>query len=197
VGRPPNPERRPQLLDEIVAYLARAGLGAVSLRPLADALGVSTYTLVYHFGDKDGVVVAALEHSEQQQRDLIEQWLDRDPQLDVAELLRRYWRWCRAPEHRALVRLAVEAITLDQTDTGVPGPVRHRLVSAWVDAIAAALEAEGLGRREARARASLVNAAVVGLLVDRMATGAQRRVDEAFERLLALVVAQPLTTSRR
>src|SRR5580658_6102875 len=60
MGRHPDPERRAELLDEVVRYLGRHGIAGVSLRPVASALGVSVNALVHHFGSKDELVVAAL-----------------------------------------------------------------------------------------------------------------------------------------
>lgn len=188
MGRPPNPERRDELLDLVVAYLAEHGLGRVSLRPLADAIGVSTFTLVYHFGDKDGLLAAGLEHAESIQARQFEEWERDDPDASIPALLRRYWKWCAEPDNLAIVRLAVEAVTLSATDLGLPGEHRARLVTAWVDALSAALRREGVPARDARTRATLLNAAFVGLVIDRIATGPSARLDRALE-LLALDTA--------
>jgi AcrR family transcriptional regulator len=51
--RQPDPLRKPQLLGEILEYLLDKSLASVSFRTLAQALGFSTYTLVYHFGSRE------------------------------------------------------------------------------------------------------------------------------------------------
>jgi AcrR family transcriptional regulator len=60
VGRKPDPERRAELLQDVVAYLLDRGIHQTSLRPLANELGTSTYTFVYHFGSKEELVTQAL-----------------------------------------------------------------------------------------------------------------------------------------
>ena len=50
--RHPDPLRKPQLLAEILDYLLDKSLASVSFRTIAQALGFSTYTLVYHFGSR-------------------------------------------------------------------------------------------------------------------------------------------------
>ena len=72
--RKPDPERRPEILDAVVDYIADNGIADLSLRPLAKALGHSTFVLTYHFGDKDGLVDAALAHFEDRQRELLVSW---------------------------------------------------------------------------------------------------------------------------
>jgi AcrR family transcriptional regulator len=187
VGRKPDLARKPELLDDIVDYLAEHGLGGVSLRPLAEALGVSTYVLVYHFGSKEQLVVEALQRAERRQVEMIERWLADDPNIDITELLRRLWQWSCEPEHLPLLRLAFEAVTLSATETGLPGEAREQLVTNWVDALTAGFVAEGIARREARYLATLVNAAFTGLILDLLATADRARTDRALDALLAFV----------
>jgi AcrR family transcriptional regulator len=63
--RRPDPDRREELEEALVDYVLAHGISNLSLRPLAEALGVSTYSLVYHFGSKDGVVEAILARVEE------------------------------------------------------------------------------------------------------------------------------------
>lgn len=53
---------RETLLPMIAAYALDHGLDGLSLRPLAKAVGTSDRMLLYHFGTKDGMVAALLEH---------------------------------------------------------------------------------------------------------------------------------------
>jgi AcrR family transcriptional regulator len=182
VGRKPNPERKPELLDQIVDYLAEHGLGSASLRPLADALGISTYTLVYHFGSKEQLVVEALEHADRRQMALVEEWLADDPEITTEELVRRFWRWACEPHNLRVVRLAFEAITLSATDASM----QSQLVTNWIDALTAGFLAAGASARDARQLATIFNAAFIGLILDLLATGDRRRLDGALEELLAL-----------
>ena len=84
-------DRREALLDDVVLYLAEHGLANVSLRPMARRLGVSVNALVHHFGSKDDLIVAALRRSEDVQKEVEAQWLERRPHLSQADLLRAWW----------------------------------------------------------------------------------------------------------
>jgi AcrR family transcriptional regulator len=185
VGRKPNPDRKPELLEAVVGYVAEHGLGDLSLRPLAEALGVSTYTLVYHFGSKEQLVVEVLASVEARQKVLVERWIAGEPELDLATLVRRYWAWASAPENLPLLRLVFEAVTLSATASGLPGDVRARLVTDWVDGLAAGFAESGSGNAESRTLATLVNAAFTGLVLDLLATGDHARVEAALDALLA------------
>jgi AcrR family transcriptional regulator len=182
MGRHPDPERRAELLDEVVSYLGRHGVAGVSLRPVARALGVSVNALVHHFGSKDELVVAALRRAAEIQRGVEGPWRRQVPHISTAELQRRWWRWInRSPEHLALVRLGLEAATLDATVSGLPGDVRAEQISFWREDIAEGLIADGIKPEDAEREASLVKATFTGLVLDLLATGHRKRLTDALE----------------
>src|SRR5690348_7958382 len=61
-GRRARHERhRKDLLDAALTYIFEHGLADLSLRPLAEALGISHRTLLYHFGSKEQLIVEVLQ----------------------------------------------------------------------------------------------------------------------------------------
>ncbi len=185
MGRPPDVERRRQLLDGVVTYLAEHGLADVSLRPVARELGVSVNGLVHHLGTREEMVVAALRRSVEIQEELQAGWLRRQPDLSMTGLLRRWWRWINAsPSNLALVRLGIEAAALDATVSGLPGDVRADQIGVWRANIEQRLIAEGMDRAAARVEASILKATFTGLVVDLLATGERRRLTLALETAL-------------
>src|SRR5438477_1791556 len=64
-----DPRRR--LLEAALGYLANHGIGDVSLRELAAAIGTSHRMLIYHFGSKEGLMRAIVEEVERQQREFL------------------------------------------------------------------------------------------------------------------------------
>jgi AcrR family transcriptional regulator len=182
MGRHPDVERRQELLDRVVAYLAAHGLADVSLRPMARAVGVSVNALVHHFGAKEDLVVAALARAADVQAQVEWMWLDRQPELTEAGLLRRWWRWINAsPANLAVVRLGIEAAALDATASGLPGAVRADQIAPWRANIEQRLVAEGMEPEQAELEAPLVKAMFTGLVVDLLATGERRRLTASLE----------------
>lgn len=53
-------DRRAEILDRLADYVLAEGLGASSLRPLADAAEISDRMLLYYFKDKAEVIAATL-----------------------------------------------------------------------------------------------------------------------------------------
>ncbi|RZI92772.1 MAG: TetR/AcrR family transcriptional regulator [Microbacterium sp.] len=91
-GRPPLEGRREEILDAAVEVMAVHGIEAISLNQLADELGLSTYALTYHFGSKEGLLVAIAEHVGHHLRGEFG-WLNeiKADDLDVGTLVRGYW----------------------------------------------------------------------------------------------------------
>ena len=128
MARTPDLERRQELLDRIVDYLAEHGLAQATLRPLAKSLDVSINRLVHHFGSKEQIIDAALRRAEDRQVAVQQAWLQRNPDITMAELYRKWWKWiCADPANLALVRLGHEAAALDSTVTGVAGDAEFHL----------------------------------------------------------------------
>jgi AcrR family transcriptional regulator len=182
VGRRPDVERRVELLDAVVAYLGQNGLAAVSLRPMATAIGVSVNALVHHFGTKEQMVVAALRRANEIQLAILERWLARDPELGMADLLRRWWRWMNSsPARLAHIRLGIEAAALEATASGLPGDVRAEQIGLWRLDIERRLTNEGVPPDRVELEASLLKAMFTGIVVDLLATGERRRLGAALE----------------
>jgi AcrR family transcriptional regulator len=175
-------DRRTALLDEVIAYLSEHGLADVSLRPLANALGVSVNTLVHHFGSKEDLVVAALRRTAMTQKQVEDRWLERNPGMSQADLLRAWWRWINASaQNLAIVRLGIEAAAMEATSGGLPRQVRGEQIGLWRINIEDRLIAEGMPRDAAVIEASLAKAMFTGLVVDLLATGQRARLSRALE----------------
>ena len=150
--RHPDPLRKPQLLAEIIDYLLDKSLASVSFRTIAQALGFSTYTLVYHFGTREQLlheIVAAVST----RTDVIEaELLQADDTLDAFfGTFEDTWKWTIQPRNRQLQRLEFEAGLIEalEPDTHVLSRTlfatwqqigQRALISLGVDAVAAALE---------------------------------------------------------
>lgn len=182
MARTPDPELKRVLLDQVVAYLAEHGLGILSLRPMAAALGMSTNRLVHHFGTKDQLVAVALDRAAEMQVEVRARWLAEEPTISQADLLRRWWAWIgESPAHLALVRLGIEAVALDATVTGLPVEVRAQQIGLWRSEIETRLLRAGLPPGEAEVEASALKALFTGLVIDLLASGDRPRLTEALE----------------
>lgn len=82
--------KRAQIIDHLVDFLLREGLGAASLRPLAEAAGTSDRMLLYYFRDKEELLAATLTQGAAQLTVLLDAAMDatpRTPESLEADLL--------------------------------------------------------------------------------------------------------------
>ena len=194
MARTPDLERRQELLDRIVVYLAEEGLAQATLRPMAAALDVSINRLVHHFGSKEELLATAMRRAIEMQIAVQADWLEKNPRLTMVEIYRKWWRWINeSPANLAAIRLNYEAAALDPKVTGLAGDVRADQIGVWRHAAETRLEHDGLSHVQAEMEASLAKATFTGLVMDLFATGDRRRLNKVFSefvnRLAAVVDA--------
>jgi AcrR family transcriptional regulator len=177
-----------QLLERALGYLTEHGIGDISLRELAAALGTSHRMLIYHFGSKEGLFVAVVQEAESRQRQLLA-ILSGGEAGDFAASARRFWQQLRSPELAPLERLFFELYGQALQGRSYALPVLAGFIDSWVQPLMPALMAAGLSRSEAQAEARLGIAVGRGLLLDVLATGDATGADEAYERYLAASAA--------
>jgi AcrR family transcriptional regulator len=177
---------RARLLDAAIEHVAAHGVGDISLRGLAAALGTSHRMLIYHFGSREGLLIEVIRTVEEQQRAALALILEQEAGALPADIMRRMWArvadealW---PNERLFFEVYAQALQ------GHPHaePLLDGIVDAWVEPLAA-LVAPGRPRDEARAQARLGVAVVRGLLLDLLATRDRAAVDAAMERYIAAI----------
>ena len=175
VGKAPS-GRRTELLDLAYGYALAHGLGELSLRPLATAIGSSPRVLLYLFGSKDGLIRALLAKARADELAV----LDGVEGLDLAGVALRVWEWLARPEHRALLAVWVEGYARSLVDPEGPwsGFARDTLID-WMAVLA---QAQPAGRRRTKAgeaERTMVLALLRGNMLDLLATDDTARTTAA------------------
>ena len=193
-----GPERtssagRDRLLEAAIEYFADNGIGDVSLRQLAAAIGTSHRMLIYHFGSREGLLTAVVEVLEAGEKQILHDLLA-DEESDGRVLAWRFW------SHIADVgdvygplyyELASHAMRTDD----LTEPLRIPNVEMWVEALMELWQREpGLGEAEARAQSRLNLAVARGLLHDLLLTRDRKHVDEAMARFDFICFGSPHPT---
>jgi AcrR family transcriptional regulator len=176
-------ERQPRerLLDAAVAHAMTVGIAELSLRELAAAIGTSHRMLIYHFGSREGLLLAVTQAVEARERAAYQR------SLDEAEDPRQRWSHLSDPKLWPQERLFFELYS--QALLGRPGTegFLDGIVEEWLPPISEAFVAAGADEATARADARLTVAVVRGLLLDLLATKDRAAVDEAFDRFAQLI----------
>ena len=174
-----------RLLAAAVDYIAANGIGDISLRKLAEALGTSHRMLIYHFGSREGLLVEVVRTVEDRQREALAE-LDEAPGATPEEVGRAMWTRLADESLWPLERLFFELY--GQALQGQPHAVAllEGIVENWLEPGTEMALERGIPAEQARADARLGLAVVRGLLLDLLATGDRVGVDAAMERYLAL-----------
>lgn len=175
MARPRNPERRAELLVAAIDVVQRLGIAGVTLRPLANEIGVAPRTLLYHFGSKEKLLVEVIRdlrrHHAQIAQSLTRVHWEDEPERQLGETVDRLWQEAKLPGARPFLALYFELVSLAIRD---PDQYRPLLVDAdreWVDAITGYLTRCGIHEEETTAMADTLLIGYRGAVSFALATG--------------------------
>lgn len=189
MARPPRPERKYELLDQILDFLVDSTLADLTFRSLADGLGISSYVLVYHFGNREQLVTEIIQGIMRRYEPLESASPASASPEELLVWARRAFELSLDHRGRHLQRLEFEASVQDV----VAERPRRAGVDAfenWVGFLATWLRGQGLPAKRAAALGRLYVGAIMGLLYDFVLTGDRRAVTESFDLLAEAFVAQ-------
>jgi AcrR family transcriptional regulator len=188
-GRPVDHQHRADLLDSAVDYATEQGFAELSWRPVAAALGVSTTTLVHHFGTKEQMLQAILGRL--RERTVVATGALAGDQPDLATAARAVWTWTSDPRQWPTFKLffAVYGRALQAPEEFTE--FLDQVGADWMNTLRAA-QAPDTDPATATRMATLVIATIRGLLLDLLATGDRKRVQDTAEHFLASLEIRPM-----
>jgi AcrR family transcriptional regulator len=166
--------RSGELLRAATEHVLDHGLDDLTLRGIAEGVGVSHATLVHHFATRDALITEIVEI-------VLAETLSSPDLVDGADdPLRALWARATDPDGLRHVRLFV-AITGRSLHGDPPfASAVARSIRDRTTLIARALEAGGRPPAEAQAAATVILGTMRGLMVDLLLTGDRERVEAAF-----------------
>lgn len=189
--------RKTELLEAAYRYALEHGLGDMSLRPLASAIGSSPRVLLYLFGSKDGLVRALLSRARADELQLLARLdeADRPDEETGAGLFtfaEQVWSWLAAAEHRALLILWVEGYARSLVDPDGPWKGFARAtVEDWLALLGTAQPVTERDTPSGQAQRTVVLAVLRGALLDLLATGDVERITNAVHQQLTALRHSP------
>ena len=180
--------RKDEILDAAVDYVFENGISDLSLRPLAEHLGTSARMLLYHFHNKDQLLVEVIAAARARQYETLAEW--REQGATSSDLIRRYWNWAATDSSRPYICLFFEVYGL--AVQGRPGTENYlpALVDQAVTFFGSAARDTVLPPSEVDMLTRLAIAVLRGLLFDLLATNDRPPLDEALERFLGFFETQ-------
>lgn len=170
-----NRRRPEELCDEIAQYLIEHGLTGLSLRPLAKAIGSSPRGLLYYFGSKEKMVMAAIAEIRRRQR----LTLDNIDGSTLAETYWAVWNHISSADSEPLFRFFFELYGIALRNPRLYQEFLHETVEDWIRLIAEPLASEGANHEQSRAFATVILAALRGFMLDFCNTQDRARIDRA------------------
>jgi AcrR family transcriptional regulator len=177
VARPPDVERRRQLLDALIKEFADGGIGDRSLREIADAVGTSHRMLLHHFGSRDELLLTIVEEVERRQMALLP-----DASTAPADGIAAMWADLRRPELRPFERLFFECYARGAQGEQPFNRMLPGAVDSWLSGVDVTT-----GRTNDPDMVRLGLAVTRGLLLDLVATDDDAGVDAAAQAFVNLV----------
>ncbi len=168
-------QARDRLLVAAVEHALERGIVDLSLREIASAIGTSHRMLIYHFGSREGLLVAVVREVERRERESIGA-----APLSVADSRHR-WDHLADPAMHGQERLFFEIYV--HALLGRPGTegFLEEAVQGWIGPMSKLMATAGLDEAAAGAIARLGLAVTRGLLLDLLATGDTTGTTRAFE----------------
>ena len=172
---------RDRLLDAAVGQALSNGIVDLSLREIAAAIGTSHRMLIYHFGSREGLLVAVVREVERRERRALG-----DAGLSAADA-RRLWDRLADPSLRAQERLFFEIYS--HALLGRPGTegFLDEALEGWISPLVQSMTGQGIDATDARTLARLGLAVTRGLLLDLLASGDTAGTTRAFHLFTALL----------
>lgn len=189
MARPPDVERRRQLLVALIDAFADGGIGDRSLREVAEVVGTSHRMLLHHFGSRDELLLAIVTEVERRQMTVLP-----DAATQPADAMATMWADVRRSEMRPFERLFFECYARGAQGEKPFARMLPGAVESWLSEVDAKT---GSSADPAFVRLGL--AVTRGLLLDLVATDDDEGVDaaaQAFIDLLRQTSAASLPASR-
>jgi len=183
MARPADPGIQVRLRDQAVDYVMTHGIGDLALRPLAKALKTNARMLIYHFGSREGLMRQILAGLRDREAARVGHWIKSGSKpRTMPQFLRWYWRRVSAPQACSAVRLVFELYALAlRNPRDYPGVLEDPL-AFWPKLV----HAIGIQSEVDETEATLLLAALRGLLLDLCATSDRRRTGAGLDLLARL-----------
>jgi AcrR family transcriptional regulator len=182
-----QPKQR--LLSLAVDHALAHGIVDLSLREIAAAIGTSHRMLIYHFGSREGLLVAVVREVERRERDTL---AGGAPSVEDS---RQLWEHLADPAMWPQERLFFEIYSHALLNRPGTEGFLDEAITSWIDPITQALGRTGIDDADARAMARLGLAVTRGLLLDLLATRDQTGVTRAYELFMTLLESAQATAS--
>jgi AcrR family transcriptional regulator len=170
-------DRKAEIIERLVDYLASHGPADLSLRPMAAAVGTSARLLIFHFGSKERLLLQVLREIERGLQVSLARLLKEPARARGVAPLRAFWNWALKEENRRRLRLIYEIHMLAARETGVFSKSAKQGPRKSLEMVTAALPPPF----HTAPAATLFCAVFDGLFLELIVTGDAKRTTRALD----------------
>jgi AcrR family transcriptional regulator len=188
-----SPSGRDRLLAAVIDHYATDGLGEQSLRQIATAVGSSHRMLLYHFGSKDGLLLAVAQGVEARTKARLTAMITvRGPSSSETtdQNIVDMWEMVADPTQANFERLFFALYNRALQGDEAIRPMLVGDIDGWIAVNVQLSAGQGIPDDVARAHTRLGIAVTRGLLLDLLATGDRAGVDAALHAFAAHYVGR-------
>ncbi len=174
--------RRPELLAAATDYVFEHGLADLTMRPLAEELGITHRGLLHHFGSKEQLVAEILHELRERDRQRIAEVGGRltatcDDPIMIA------WKRMSGKPYFNYWRAYFEVFGIALRDRARYGHFLDGVVAEWLELLTPLLIEAGCPPERTDSLGTLLLASFRGLYMDLLVTGDRKRADRAAAEL--------------
>jgi len=171
----------------VADYCVEHGVADLTLRSVGTAVGTNNRMLLYYFGTKEGLIIAALREAIGRFAQLEGMFRAMsEPTQPLQSRLIAAWRAISAESNMPYLRLFFEVFGLAAQHPERFGEFLETVGREWTDRVAKILRDEGVPSTEARPMARHLVAVWRGLQFDLIASGERANIERSY----AVVAAQ-------
>lgn len=178
-ARRPAADRREEMLEATIDIVARQGLRALTLRAVAQEVGVSHPLVAHHFGTRDRLLEAAVRHSMTRTESIA------TPQTPTGEVADFALRAEQIAAQEPVLQAFQYEMILESRRRPELAPHIRQLYAEWRSMTRAAMEDVGI--RDVDAVSHLVFAAMDGLVFEQLVLGTTEQTAEAMRVLRTMI----------
>ncbi|MBB2169018.1 TetR/AcrR family transcriptional regulator [Gluconacetobacter aggeris] len=185
MARPIDPDLRPRLLEQIIAYVIANGVADFSVRTVAAAIETSHRTILYHFGSREQLLCTVFDTIRETGSVALDAALPQ--QGDPQRIFKAAWRYLAQPRMRPTLCLFYEMYAIATRDPDRFGDYARRTAHFWLTTASARFSNAGASPEAARLLGGMTIAMLRGATLELAATGEVERLTEAVDAFLDLL----------
>jgi len=179
-------ERREELLDAAIDWLATNGVADMSLRPLASAIGSSPRLLIFHFKSKDSLLEAVMSELQRRLQESFSKMVAGLPPPPRESPMKMFWRWATNKANLPHLRILYEAHFISLQNPGAFKDYLEKTPMAWTEIIESSLP-ESV---RSKAMATLCGAVFDGLIIEYIRSGDLRRTTQSLDLFIEMLATK-------